>query len=157
MSSLEGLGAIGCPGPGSGLRASSEASMSLPWHGRQAGRPHFRAFAQGLLDPRRPATVCPPHLSMNLTLGLFIHSPRVSSTVWRALRSFESLVKGMKTGVSIDLPWLWCLSCMVESHLVPWMFGPSMCFPFWVHCVWPDVPWSDGPLVGRVWSHLWLV
>ena len=113
MSSLEGLGAMGCPGPGSGLRASSEASMSLPWHGRQLGRPHFRAFAQGLLDPSSPATVCPPHLSMNLTLGLFMHSPRVSSTVWRAFRSFESLVKGIKTGVSIIftlavVPGLYC-------------------------------------------------
>ena len=111
MSSLEGLGAMGCPGPGSGLWASSDISMSLPRQGRHLERPHFRALAHGLLEPSNSATVCPPHLSMNLTLGLFRHSPRVSSTVWRALRRVESLVKGIKTGVSIVfilavVPWL---------------------------------------------------
>ena len=92
MSSLEGLGAGGCPGPGSGLMDSSEASMSLPWQGRHPERPHLRAFAQGLVDPRRSATVCPPHLSMNLTLGLLRYSLMVLSAVWRAFLSLESLV-----------------------------------------------------------------
>ena len=103
VSSLAGLGGGGCPGPGTGLSESSVASISLPLQGRQPPRPHWKDLAQGLLAPNKSMMVWPPHLSINFTPGLFKHSPKVSSSVWRDLLRVESLVKGTKTGDSTTL------------------------------------------------------
>ena len=47
--------------------------------------------------------VCPPQRSTNLTLGVPMHSPSVSSVSWSAFLSLESLVYGMNTGLSMTL------------------------------------------------------
>ena len=127
-SSLAGLGIAGWPGSGIGLSVSSTSNISLLLHCKHPYLSHISAFDQGLLLPSSSPIVCPQQRSINLTPGVFIHSPKVSSTSCRAFLRMESLANGMNTGDSSTFTLLSCFPDVEDSG--DFLLLPSGCPTF---------------------------